>query len=1317
MKKLYSLLLVALLSAATAMAGTAVFNFTTDALTLFGFSAPSDGNGSTSGDILEAKTVTVDGIELTVSPANEGAQNPNRVWQSSGGYELRVYSGTVSLKAPAGVNITAIATETGSKTNAPTPSVGTWDGKNWSGSANELTLTFAAQYQFKVITVTTDGEGGGTPDPDPDPDPDPEPDPDPDPSGSGTALFDFHNNGLTMFPGITAASTSDSGAGDITEAKSVTISGVTLTVNPADGNTPVRFWNDYNAGLQLRMYGTSTIVLTAPTGSNLTSITFTSGTQFNAPTVSSGKLAEGVWTGSANSVTFTFAKRADLVSIEAAYGEGGGEGGGDADRVSIADFEQLKALADDAKFTFDAESYVLYQSGKYLYARALFEEDGSTYASDMLLFGDAGVEYTPGDIIPAGWKGTKTTYKGTIEAKDLSDLAAATSQTEEDNVLPFNNDDYFGEWYDEYDMDMYYQFTGVTYDVPAEGSKNFTIYGKDGEGNDATIDGYNQFGIEIAEPEEGLVYTITGFACKYNDNWQFYPVSIEVGGDAPAAGTPMWEIWYEGVDGEQYTVQDDLIVGFVSEPEKLIYVTDNATEVVVEGSTYEWAPDWAAIDCGTDEALFNQIAAMKMIKGGTLNITLQDNYTNPRFVVAEAPEALEGEVPEIQYSRHYMSKELNMNGNEVAHIQGYFVENEGKTYLADATAFADATKYIEVDRNYMDQSEVTFNEGTEYYMRTIVKQNEEWESSDDEEAAPALAAKKLSAKKGLLSKKSQMAKPARRHKVLRRITTDDPLYFTNYSLIPVDEFQDAADVPVEVEGVQSFADIYAMEDGEEFTYGNEAYVLYQNGNYLYVRSYYEMDFFGMFTIPMNSDGLIFGKIDQTYEPGDIIPAGWTGARGTYKGTIEAVNVQGLQPAAGKCDPADIEPVNNDSYFGDWYDEYDMNAYYEFTDVTYDAPDASGNFNIYKTIVDDDGIESEANIAGFNKFKIDIAAPEADKPYRIEGFCAVFNDNWQFYPIAIEEYKGEEKLMWEIWYEGENGSQYLVKDDLIVGFVSDEEKLIYVTDNASEITYEGEQYEWAPDWAAIDCGDDEALFNQIAAMKMIKGGTLQLTLEDNYTNPRFVVSIAPEALEGEAPEIAYEQNVIEEVFSYGNTIYMMEGYLVNDEAGATYLADAPAKADATIYVAVDRMYIDKVNLALQYGSRYSMRAIGKIAEAWESSDSEGEEEYAAPLLAKGVSAKDCKLAKAPRAHKVRRIATDDPEYFTNITIIPIDNFQLVSGADDKFDVNGDGSVDVGDVNAVLEVILEGGLDLDFDVNGDGKVDVGDVNAILEVILKQ
>ncbi|MBQ9466739.1 MAG: hypothetical protein IJU62_07165 [Muribaculaceae bacterium] len=52
-----------------------------------------------------------------------------------------------------------------------------------------------------------------------------------------------------------------------------------------------------------------------------------------------------------------------------------------------------------------------------------------------------------------------------------------------------------------------------------------------------------------------------------------------------------------------------------------------------------------------------------------------------------------------------------------------------------------------------------------------------------------------------------------------------------------------------------------------------------------------------------------------------------------------------------------------------------------------------------------------------------------------------------------------------------------------------------------------------------------------------------------------------------------------------------------------------------------------------------------------------------------------------------------------------------------DLNDDGRVDVGDVNTVLNDILNGATNMNFDANGDGRVDVGDVNTILSTILNQ
>ena len=51
-----------------------------------------------------------------------------------------------------------------------------------------------------------------------------------------------------------------------------------------------------------------------------------------------------------------------------------------------------------------------------------------------------------------------------------------------------------------------------------------------------------------------------------------------------------------------------------------------------------------------------------------------------------------------------------------------------------------------------------------------------------------------------------------------------------------------------------------------------------------------------------------------------------------------------------------------------------------------------------------------------------------------------------------------------------------------------------------------------------------------------------------------------------------------------------------------------------------------------------------------------------------------------------------------------------------DVNGDGNVNIADINAVIDMILSGKFDALGDVNGDGAVNIGDINALIAIILK-
>ena len=163
MKKLlrYSLTLVFALVVSVGFAQT-TFDFDKDYKTLFPGLPGVSSMESNEGDFNEATTCTVDGIAVTVSAKEEGNPNANRIWTSSA--RLRMYSGTLTIQAPEGKQITKIDIAQ-KKWNANNKvDNGTIDAKgNWTGSANKVVYSIAGNTQIKTMTVTL-GEGG-TPQP------------------------------------------------------------------------------------------------------------------------------------------------------------------------------------------------------------------------------------------------------------------------------------------------------------------------------------------------------------------------------------------------------------------------------------------------------------------------------------------------------------------------------------------------------------------------------------------------------------------------------------------------------------------------------------------------------------------------------------------------------------------------------------------------------------------------------------------------------------------------------------------------------------------------------------------------------------------------------------------------------------------------------------------------------------------------------------------------------------------------------------------------------------------------------------------------
>lgn len=137
----------------------AMFNFDDDYATLFptlpGVSSGSGDSYVSEGDINENLTATVDGVALTVSAGVpvEGSEyfTPNRIWASSP--RLRMYSGTLTITAPADYEITGLEINQGKWNDGNSANVGTLTSTGWTGNAHSVTISIAGNTQFKSINV------------------------------------------------------------------------------------------------------------------------------------------------------------------------------------------------------------------------------------------------------------------------------------------------------------------------------------------------------------------------------------------------------------------------------------------------------------------------------------------------------------------------------------------------------------------------------------------------------------------------------------------------------------------------------------------------------------------------------------------------------------------------------------------------------------------------------------------------------------------------------------------------------------------------------------------------------------------------------------------------------------------------------------------------------------------------------------------------------------------------------------------------------------------------------------------------------------
>ncbi len=110
-------------------------------------------NTSTAGDITEDTTLAAENFSVTISPKVKD-NTPNRFWETKNGTELRVYNGTITVKAAAGKVLNKIEFVKSDKWGGVTADNGTLDGQTWTGEAETVVFTVETQCRITSISAT-----------------------------------------------------------------------------------------------------------------------------------------------------------------------------------------------------------------------------------------------------------------------------------------------------------------------------------------------------------------------------------------------------------------------------------------------------------------------------------------------------------------------------------------------------------------------------------------------------------------------------------------------------------------------------------------------------------------------------------------------------------------------------------------------------------------------------------------------------------------------------------------------------------------------------------------------------------------------------------------------------------------------------------------------------------------------------------------------------------------------------------------------------------------------------------------------------------
>lgn len=727
---------------------------------------------------------------------------------------------------------------------------------------------------------------------------------------------------------------------------------------------------------------------------------------------------------------------------------------------SVSSVAEFNALEDGATIAFSGPLTAIAQKNNYLYA-----QDAS---HGILIYGPVGQTYELGNVIPAGFSGKKTTYKGAPEmAVPLAGFEAATSTVLVEPIEISAAD---------LTVDNAFRYAVIKNAVVASGDVK--------DANGAAVNVYNRFGVNA--PADGT-YNITGVTGWY-DGAQFMPLEYEATGDTPeptlytvhiddgmvygtvsanpmeaaagatitltitpdngyklsalevkdATGAPIE--YSVGTTENVYTFEmpaSDAYVSATFEEEETPQPAEHELTYDIIGVTGSTYTAWTGIGGGTSDAVYAGKTA-----GGNNAIQLRSKNSDCGIVTTTSA-GLVKSVTIAWNENTAAGRTVQIYGKNTAYSSAADLYGDNQGDLLGEISIGENTLMVTVDGDYaywgirskngalyLDAIDVEWEEGdvpppVEYKAPTILINGEAPAASYKESELPL----RLS-----IVSNNGVEEPMYQYALNTDITMAASYVSTGeveLNLLPEGSTATVRYVQLGDNTLQVWE--YLGDEGDQailspiasaaFTIIPNPVVVNSIAEFAAQEDGKQVEFGTRVNViaqtadkkytyvqDENNGMILYNNkgIDQEYGMGNVIPAGFSGTKTVFRGQLEMQNPEGLEAATSTIELTPLEATLVDVNAGNF------GRYAVLRGVNINYENNTGYV-----------VSGDASVALFDRFGVGL--PEDLSPqFDVYGIISIYNDNLQFLPLVYETVEPEPHA---IILDVEGQGQILVGDGL------------------------------------------------------------------------------------------------------------------------------------------------------------------------------------------------------------------------------------------------------------------------------------------------